>query len=71
MANWSRSSDGRPDFNLLQNYHLRGRNANIILYVFDILVLRNQSLMGLSFVERRTHLEQVVTPGPYIDVRRL
>ena len=60
------ASDGRPDFNLLQSY--RSANANIILYVFDILVLRNQSLMGLSFVERRTHLEQVVTPGPYIDI---
>jgi len=24
--------------------------------------------MGLSFVERRTRLEQVVTPGPYIDI---
>jgi DNA ligase D-like protein (predicted ligase) len=60
------ASDGRPDFNLLQNY--RSANANIILYVFDILVLRNQSLMGLSFVERRTHLERVVTRGPHIDI---
>ena len=58
--------DGRPNFNLLQNY--RSAESQIIFYAFDILVLRQQSLMGLPLVERRKHLEHVITSGPYIDI---
>jgi DNA ligase D-like protein (predicted ligase) len=60
------AQDGRPNFNLLQNY--RSADSHIIFYAFDILVLRNQSLMGLPLAERRTHLERVITPGPYVDI---
>jgi ATP-dependent DNA ligase len=39
--------DGRPDFNLLQNF--RSAKARIIYYVFDILVYKNRDLTDFSY----------------------
>jgi DNA ligase D-like protein (predicted ligase) len=50
--------DGRPDFNLLQNF--RSAEARIIYYVFDILVHKNRDLTRLQLSERRSILRSVV-----------
>jgi ATP-dependent DNA ligase len=43
--------DGRPDFNLVQNF--RSAESRIIYYAFDILVHKNRSLTELPLLERR------------------
>jgi len=48
-------SDGRPDFNLLQNF--RSAEAQIIYYVFDILIHKDRDLTQLPFSERRRILQ--------------
>jgi ATP-dependent DNA ligase len=41
--------DGRPDFNLLQNF--RSAESRIIYYIFDILVHKNRDLTRLQLSE--------------------
>jgi bifunctional non-homologous end joining protein LigD len=49
--------EGRPSFNLLQNYQTR---PPIYFYVFDILAYRGKSLLDLSLSRRRELLEFVI-----------
>lgn len=53
-------SDGRPDFNLLQNF--RSAASRIVYYPFDILMLRNRDLTGLPLSERREILQSILVP---------
>ncbi len=50
--------EGRPSFNLLQNYG--SSQAPIIYYVFDVLVLRGKVMMDEPLTKRREVLEQKV-----------
>src|ERR1700677_1740672 len=55
--------DGRPDFNLLQNF--RSAESRIVYYAFDILVHEGRRLTGLPLLERRDILRSVVEPGEH------
>jgi DNA ligase D-like protein (predicted ligase) len=57
-------SDGRPNFNLLQNF--RSAESHIIYYAFDILVHQGHDLMMLPLSERRRILGNVITPGKHV-----
>src|SRR5580700_211977 len=50
--------DGRPSFNLLQNYGSAG--APLHFFIFDVLVLKGRGVMGESLTERRRLLEKHV-----------
>jgi ATP-dependent DNA ligase len=55
-------ADGRPDFNLLQNF--RSAESRIHYYAFDILVHGGPRLIELPLSERRKILASVIEPGP-------
>jgi DNA ligase D-like protein (predicted ligase) len=59
-------TDGRPDFNMLQNF--RSAEANIIYYAFDILVHKNRDLTMLPLSERREILRTVIKPAKHVAV---
>jgi len=50
--------DGRPDFNLLQNF--RSAESRILYYAFDILVYKGRNLTELPLSERRAILSSVI-----------
>jgi ATP-dependent DNA ligase len=50
-------NDGRPNFNLLQNFRTGARH--IQYYVFDVLCLNNRDTTRLSLIERRNLLKTV------------
>ena len=52
--------DGKPSFNLLQNYGSAG--AALHFFIFDILILNGRDVMGESLAKRRTLLEKHVLP---------
>jgi bifunctional non-homologous end joining protein LigD len=52
--------DGRPSFNLLQNYGSAG--AQLVYYVFDVLVLTGKDVMREPLQARRALLEKFVLP---------
>jgi ATP-dependent DNA ligase len=58
--------DGRPDFNLLQNF--RSAELRIVYYAFDILVHEGQRLTELPLSERRAILSSVIEPGEHVAV---
>ena len=58
--------DGRPNFNLLQNF--RSAESHIIYYVFDILAHKNRDLTQLPLVERKEILRTVVTRHDHVDL---
>jgi bifunctional non-homologous end joining protein LigD len=57
-------SDGRPNFNLLQNF--RSAESQITYYAFDILVHRDQDLTMLPLSERRIILRKLVKPSKHV-----
>jgi ATP-dependent DNA ligase len=59
-------TDGRPDFNMLQNF--RSAEANITYYAFDILVYKNPDLTMLPLSERRRILRTVIKPAKHVAV---
>jgi bifunctional non-homologous end joining protein LigD len=59
-------TDGRPDFNMLQNF--RSAEANITYYAFDILVRKSRDLTMLSLSERREILRRVIKPAKHVAV---
>ena len=61
--------DGRPDFNLLQNF--RSAESRIVYYVFDILVHEGRRLTGLPLLERRDILRSVVEPGEHVALSQV
>ena len=51
--------DGRPCFNLLQNY---SACAPLHYFIFDLLVLRGRDVMSRPLTERRELIEKHVLP---------
>jgi DNA ligase D-like protein (predicted ligase) len=58
------SPDGRPDFNLLQNF--RSAESRIVYYAFDILIHKQRDLTDLPLSERRTILKNLIEPGEHV-----
>jgi bifunctional non-homologous end joining protein LigD len=58
--------DGKPSFNLLQNY---AAGADLHFFIFDVLILKGKDVMGEPLVERRELLEQHVLPNMTEPVR--
>jgi bifunctional non-homologous end joining protein LigD len=52
--------EGRPSFNLLQNYG--SARAPLHFFVFDVLILKGEDVMGEPLVKRRQLLEKHVLP---------
>ena len=50
--------EGRPSFNLLQNYG--SSKAPLVFFVFDVLILRSRNVMTEPLSERRALLEKRV-----------
>jgi ATP-dependent DNA ligase len=61
--------DGRPDFNLLQNF--RSAESRILYYAFDILIHRGRDLTKLPLSERRAVLEAVINPGEHVALSQV
>jgi DNA ligase D-like protein (predicted ligase) len=59
-------SDGKPDFNLLQNF--RSAEARIVYYAFDILVHKRRDLTALPLSERRKILASVIKPHNHVEL---
>jgi ATP-dependent DNA ligase len=57
-------ADGRPDFNLLQNF--RSAESRIHYYAFDILIHKGRRLTELPLSERRKILSSVIEPGEHV-----
>ena len=53
-------SEGRPSFNLLQNYG--SASAPLHFFVFDVLILKGKDVMDEPLVDRRKLLEKHVLP---------
>ncbi len=62
-------SDGRPNFNLLQNF--RSAESHIIYYAFDILVHQSHDLMMVPLSERRKILREVIVPGKHVALSEI
>jgi ATP-dependent DNA ligase len=61
--------DGRPNFNLLQNF--RSAESGIIYYAFDILIHKGRLLTGLPLSERRTILSSVIEPREHVALSQM
>jgi DNA ligase D-like protein (predicted ligase) len=61
--------DGRPDFNLLQNF--RSAESRIHYYAFDILIHKGRRLTELPLSERRKILSSVIEPGEHVAVSQV
>ena len=61
--------DGRPDFNLLQNF--RSAESRIIYYAFDILVHEGRNLTELPLSERRAILNSAIEPGEHVALSQV
>jgi DNA ligase D-like protein (predicted ligase) len=57
---------GRSDFNLLQNF--RSAESKIRYFAFDILVLKEKSLLHLPLDERRALLDKVLPRNDHVDL---
>jgi DNA ligase D-like protein (predicted ligase) len=62
-------ADGRPDFNLLQNF--RSAESRIIYYAFDILIHNGRRLTELPLSERRGILSSVIEPGEHVAISQV
>jgi len=51
---------GRPSFNLLQNY--QSARAALVYFVFDLLIFKGESLLNTPLDERKVILEQQIVP---------
>jgi bifunctional non-homologous end joining protein LigD len=55
--------DGHTAFNLIQNALEHG-DASLVFFVFDLLFLDGEDLMGLPLVERKAQLEKLLADAP-------
>jgi DNA ligase D-like protein (predicted ligase) len=62
-------ADGKPDFNLLQNF--RSAESRIHYFAFDILIHRGRRLTGLPLSERRAILVSVIEPGEHVALSQV
>jgi bifunctional non-homologous end joining protein LigD len=58
--------NGRPNFNLLQNF--RSAGTNIQYFVFDILMHKGRELTRLPLSQRRENLASVIKPNAHIEI---
>jgi bifunctional non-homologous end joining protein LigD len=56
-------AQGRPDFELLQNYH-PGGTGHLLYYLFDLLHFQGHDLTGLPLVKRKEFLKKILPPVP-------
>jgi len=56
---------GRPDFELLQNYHKSG-SGHLLYYVFDLLHFQGHDLTGLPLLQRKELLKRILPASPRI-----
>ncbi len=56
---------GRPDFELLQNYR-QGGSGHLLYYVFDLLHFQGHDLTGLPLIRRKEFLKEVLPQTPRI-----
>jgi DNA ligase D-like protein (predicted ligase) len=62
-------ADGKPDFNLLQNF--RSAESRIHYYAFDILIHEGRRLTELPLSERRAILSSVIEPGEHVALSQV
>jgi ATP-dependent DNA ligase len=62
-------TDGKPDFNLLQNF--RSAESRIHYYAFDILVHQGRRLTELPLSERRAILSSAIEPGDHVALSQV
>jgi DNA ligase D-like protein (predicted ligase) len=62
-------ADGKPDFNLLQNF--RSAESHIHYYAFDILIHKGRCLTELPLSERRAILSSVIEPGDHVALSQV
>jgi ATP-dependent DNA ligase len=55
--------DGKTAFNLIQNASDSGRGA-LVFFLFDMLFLDGEDLMGLPLIERKARLEKLLAGAP-------
>jgi bifunctional non-homologous end joining protein LigD len=60
------ASDGRPNFNLLQNY--RSAESHIIFYVFDVMTLKGRDLTQIPLSERREVLHSILPTNEHVGI---
>lgn len=53
------NKEGKPDFDALQKFN--GQKSGALYYVFDILWLDGSDLMGLTLLERKAILKEIVS----------
>jgi hypothetical protein len=53
-------AEGRPSFNMLQNYGSEG--SPLHYFIFDVLILNGKNVMGETLVKRRELIEEFVLP---------
>jgi DNA ligase D-like protein (predicted ligase) len=58
--------NGRPNFNLLQNF--RSAGTNIQYFAFDILMHKGKELTRLPLSQRRQVLASVIRPDTYVEI---
>jgi bifunctional non-homologous end joining protein LigD len=58
-------NDGRPDFQMLQDYHKSG-GGHLLYYVFDLLHFQGHDLTGLPLLARKDLLKRILPPSPKI-----
>lgn len=58
--------EGRPSFNLLQNY--RSASAHIVYFAFDILAHEGRDLTHLPLSDRRSLLRRTVQPNESVTI---
>jgi bifunctional non-homologous end joining protein LigD len=63
---------GLPRFQLLQS-RLKGKTrmdgqGRIVYYIFDLLHCQGRSLMDCPLLERKTLLEKIIRPSPYLSL---
>src|SRR5204862_3400327 len=52
--------EGRPSFNLLQNY--KSSRTQLVFFIFDLMMLAGRNVMDRTLTERRDLLERKVLP---------
>ena len=60
------ASDGRPNFNLLQNH--RSAESHIVYYAFDVMTFKGRDLMQLQLSKRREVLRSILPTNEYVDL---
>ena len=58
--------NGRPNFNLLQNF--RSAGTNIRYFAFDILMHKGKELIRLPLSQRRQVLASAIKPNRYVEI---